>query len=699
MKQIFQSLSTGKTEVCEIPLPKVGHGELLIQSSCSLISSGTERMLVDFGKSDLLNKIKKQPDKVSDVYQKLVTDGVISTINAVKNKLNHPIPLGYSNCGVVSEVGPGVRGFKVGDRVISNGAHAEFVVVSQNLCALIPENVSDAEAVFTIVASIALQGIRLSKPTFGETYVVSGLGLVGLLTAKLLQAQGCRVYGFDISKERCLKAEEQNINSIYLSKDFDPLKWANYITDNIGVDAVLITAATSSNTPIEIASNICRKRGRIVLIGDTGLKLRRDIFYKKELSFQVSCSYGPGRYDSNYEKEGIDYPIEFVRWTENRNFLSILNALKNKSLTAKNLISHQFDLNEASKAYELLMSKNSFLGILINYTKISSEINKSNTVLLNEKNINASNSISAIGSGNYAGSFLFPSLKKAGARFNTLVSTNSFTAFNLARKFNFSKVSSNEANLFNEFSSDAIVIATRHDSHGSLVLKAIEARKNIFVEKPLCMNFKELSLIEKLYKSDKILMVGFNRRFSPLVEKLKILLDNCIGPKSFIYTCNSGFLPNEHWLNDPKKGGGRLVGEACHFLDLLRFLSSSKINDVNLVAIPSKNKLSDTFSINISFDDGSIGVINYLSNGSKLFPKERIEVFSDGKIFILDNFKKLKAWGVPNFKSKNYLKLDKGQDSCCKKFIDSVKNNYPSPIPFDEIIEVHKWIFKLNKLL
>ncbi len=699
MKQIFQSLSDGKTEVVDIPLPKVGSGMLLVRTSCSLISSGTERMLLEFGKSNVINKIKKQPNKVKDVYQKFVTDGIISTLNSVKNKIENPIPLGYSNCGVVIEVGEKVEGFSVGDRVISNGPHAEFVQVSQNLCAKIPNNVTDEEAVFTVLGSIALQGTRLSKPTFGESFVIIGLGLVGILTAKILLSQGCKVFGFDISKKSCDLAKSHNIDAIQLSEDFNPLNWSKENSEGYGIDAVIITAATSSNSPIDLAANICRKRGRIILIGDTGLKLNREEFYKKELFFQVSCSYGPGRYDKQYEQKGIDYPNAYVRWTEQRNFKSFLYALDKKLFSTNNLISHEFYIDDASKAYELLLSSEYNKGILLKYRNNKSVINISKSVTLKSvsNKTKENNSLSLIGSGNYASSLLLPAFKKSGAKFETLVSKNNFTASNLGRKFKFQKVSTDKDIIFKNKLSKALIIATRHDSHASLVLDAINSHKHVFVEKPLCLKTQELQKIEKSYRQDTILMVGFNRRFAPLVKKLKFFIDKYSGPKAFIYKCNAGYLPKEHWLNDLDIGGGRLIGEACHFVDLLRYLSGSNILNISCSRMNNKSKINDTFSINLSFKNGSIGTIHYFANGSRLFPKEMLEVFWDGKVMQLDNFKRLNAWGLPRFKNIRNFRLDKGQENCCKSFLEAIKNNSESPIPFDEIIEVHKVLLNLNK--
>ena len=367
LKQLLQSLATGASELPSLPAPAVGKGQLLIRTSCSIVSAGTERMLVEFGKASWINKARQQPDKVQQVLEKVHSDGILATLDSVRSKLDQPLPLGYCNVGTVVALGEGVSGFRVGDRVASNGPHAELVAVPQNLCAIIPSGVSNEAASFTVLASIGLQGIRLAEPTLGETFVVSGLGLIGLLTAQLLSAQGCRVLGLDPDPTKCSLAEDLGVTALNLSSGVDPVAWCMEHTNDVGVDGVLITAATTSSDPVHVAAQACRQRGRIVLVGVTGLDLRRDLFYKKELTFQVSCSYGPGRYDPSYEQEGNDYPIGLVRWTEQRNFQAVLNAISTGSLSTDLLVSHRFQIDQAGAAYELLSSATPSLGILLQY--------------------------------------------------------------------------------------------------------------------------------------------------------------------------------------------------------------------------------------------------------------------------------------------------------------------------------------------
>ena len=702
MKQVFHSLSSGTTEVVEIPAPKLKRGHLLIQTTHSLLSAGTERMLVEFGKAGLIDKARLQPDKVQQVIAKARTDGLLTTVDAVKSKLDDPLPLGYCNVGSVIGVGAGVSGFQIGDRVVSNGPHAEIVSVPQNLCALIPDCVIDEAACFTVLASIGLQGVRLANPTLGEVFVVSGLGLIGLLTAQLLLAQGCRVLGFDLDSAKCALASELGVDVLDLSHGIDPVNWCLEQTSGIGVDGVLITAATSSSEPVHVAAQVCRQRGRIVLVGVTGLELRRDFFYKKELSFQVSCSYGPGRYDNTYEQQGIDYPIGLVRWTEQRNFQAVLFAISTGHLLTERLISHRFSIEEAGDAYELLSAPDPSLGILLKYSGIS-DTSMSTLPLCSHSTNTAVTShgepmLGVVGAGNYASRMLIPAFSKAGARFHTLVASNGIGPVHVGKKFGFRQASTDPSALMADSSCDSIVIATRHDSHARLVQQALVSGKHVFVEKPLCLRAEELSAIEAAYSDELILRVGFNRRFAPLTIALNNELLRFTGPKAFVYTCNAGVIPSDHWTQDPTLGGGRLLGEACHFVDLLRHLAASPIQDLQLVCAADSKPCPDNFSIQLRFEDGSIGSVHYFANGSKSFPKERLEVFASGSVFQLDNYRKLKAWGVPGFRTHRSISQNKGQLGCCSAFLKAVEFGGPPPISLSEIFEVQRWLFEaVNK--
>jgi predicted dehydrogenase/threonine dehydrogenase-like Zn-dependent dehydrogenase len=701
MKQILQSLKDGSTEVAEVPVPTISSGHLLISTSKTLISAGTERMLVEFGKSSWIERARKQPDKVKMVLDKIRTDGLQPTIEKVFDHLDKPLPLGYCNVGIVAEVGSGVTSFNIGDRVVSNGKHAEVVSVPINLCAKVPERVSDEEASFVVLGAVALQGIRLAKPTLGETVVVIGLGLVGLMTVQLLKANGCRVLGLDFDEEKIILAKSFGADTVNLNTE-DPLIIAKKFSRGRGVDAVIITAATISNEPVHQAAQMCRMRGRIVLVGVTGLKLSRDDFYKKELTFQVSSSYGPGRYDPNYEEKGQDYPVGFVRWTEQRNFEAVLDMMMLGSLNVKKLITHRFDISDAKKAYQIVAGQEKSLGILINFPGI--EINKnSRTISLlstKDKKIIANQNtkklkVSFLGSGNYATSILIPAFKSANVDLRTIVSIAGVSGAYSGRKFGFIETTTDSDQLFNETANDVIVIATRHNTHANFVLKALKAKKNVFVEKPLCLTLEELDKIETTYSPSNILMVGFNRRFAPQVQKIKGLLKNINSPMSMVMTVNAGNIPKDHWTQDLEIGGGRIVGEVCHFIDLLRFLVGKIITNYQIQFMDSLTK--DNVDIQLTFDDGSIGSIHYYANGSKSFPKERLEIFAEGGILQLDNYKTLRGFDWPGFKKMSLWRQDKGQKACVKTFVDLVMNGNISPIPIEEIFEVSRISIKLAK--
>lgn len=706
MKQVIQSLKTGITEVAEIPVPGVRRGQLLIKTSHSLVSAGTERMMVEFGKAGWIEKARQQPDKVRMVLDKIKTDGLQPTLEAVFNKLSQPLPLGYCNVGRVDEIGKGVTRFEVGDRVISNGKHAEVVSVPINLCAKVPDGVSDEEASFTVLAAIALQGIRLVQPTLGETVVVTGLGLIGLVTVQLLRAHGCRVLGLDFDKDKLKLASQFGAEVVDLAAGQDPVKAAELYSRGRGADAVIVTAATKSSEPMHQAALMCRKRGRIVLVGVTGLELSRDDFFKKELTFQVSASYGPGRYDPDYEEKGHDYPVGFVRWTEQRNFEAVLDMMADGRLDVKPLISHRFGIEQAEKAYELVGGAGPSLGILLRYPGL--EITPAaRTVSLRHdpQTADASmhkatggtavqkNGISFIGSGNYATAVLIPAFKAAGAHLRCVASSAGVSGVHAGRKFGFDETTTDTSRLFSDAATDAVVITTQHDSHARFLLQALEGGKHVFVEKPLCLTLDELGEIQSAYadasaqrSSEQVVMVGFNRRFAPQVQKMKQLLGSVTGPKAFIMTVNAGAIPADHWTQDPEAGGGRIIGEACHFIDLLRFLSAVPITGWQRMNMNAPSR--DTVSIQLSFADGSVGTVHYFANGSKSFPKERLEIFVAGRVLQLDNYRKLTGFGWPGFTKMNLWRQDKGQKACAAAFLQAVANRVSAPIPFDEITEV-----------
>ena len=677
MKQIVQSLKTGSIEVSEVPVPNVLSGSLLIKTSKTLVSTGTERMLIEFGKASLINKARQQPDKMKMVLDKISNDGFKPTINSVLKKLDKPLTLGYCNVGTVNETGSDVKDFKKGDRVVSNGNHAEVVNVPTNLCAKVPENVSDEEASFTVLAAVALQGIRLVKPTLGETIVVMGLGLVGLLTVQLLKANGCRVLGIDFDEEKLKIAKNFGADVCNLNEE-DPLTFSDIFSRGRGVDAVIVTTSTKSDKPIHQAAQMCRKRARIVLVGVTGLKFSREDFFKKELTFQVSASYGPGRYDPNYEEKGHDYPLGFVRWTAQRNFEAVLDIMASGALDVKKLISHEFDISEAKNAYDIILGSEPSMGILLSYPGIEINNNSKKISLFNigkqqkltKKSSNQKIRLSFLGAGNYATSTLIPAFKNTGAGFQAIVSNSGVSSAHVGRKYGFLETTTDSNSLFNDVNTDGIVITTRHDSHANFVLKALKYKKHVFVEKPLCLTLEELNKIEQGLSDTNILMVGFNRRFSPQIKKIKKLLDEIIDPKAIVMTINAGKIQNDHWTQDLEIGGGRIIGEACHFIDLLRFLIGKPITKYQIEFMDGSKK--NTATIQLVFADGSIGTIHYYDNGPKSFPKERLEIFARGGVLQLNNYRTLIGFNWPGFKKMNLWNQDKGQNSCSKAFVDAM---------------------------
>jgi predicted dehydrogenase/threonine dehydrogenase-like Zn-dependent dehydrogenase len=699
MKQVLQNLKTGITEVAELPVPAVRRGQLLIATSQTLVSAGTERMLIEFGKAGWLEKARQQPDKVRMVVDKIKTDGLMPTLEAVFNKLDQPLPLGYCNVGRVAALGDGVSGFEVGSRVVSNGKHAEVVSVPVNLCAKVPETVSDEEAAFTVLGAIALQGIRLVQPTLGETVVVTGLGLIGLVAVQLLRAHGCRVLGLDFDPEKLAIARQFGAEVVDLAAGQDPVAAAMAYSRGRGVDAVIVTAATKSSEPMHQAALMCRKRGRIVLVGVTGLELSRADFFEKELTFQVSCSYGPGRYDASYEEKGNDYPIGFVRWTEQRNFEAVLDMMADGRLDVKPLISHRFEIADAEQAYELVGGGSKSLGILLRYPGLSIDT-AAHTVAVTAFESrgtipSGARSVSFIGSGNYATSVLIPAFKAAGARLRSVASVAGVSGLHAARKFGFEETTTEAERLFEDPATEAVAITTRHDSHAQYVLRAIEAGKHVFVEKPLCLTTAELVAIETAVAARRaqgapgpMLMVGFNRRFAPHVRRIRQLLSGTSEPKAFVMTVNAGAIPGNHWTQDAAAGGGRIIGEACHFIDLLRFLADSTIAQWKRTDMDSPT--NDTVTLQLRFANGSLGTIHYFSNGSKAFPKERLEVFAAGRVLQLDNFRKLAGFGWPGFSAMKLWRQDKGQKECVRHFMSALASGAPSPIPLEEVLEVSR---------
>lgn len=707
MKQILQHLRGGTTTLTDVPRPISGKNTLIIKSSRSLVSLGSERMLVEFGRAGWLAKARQQPEKVKQVLDKMRTDGVMPTLEAVFHKLDEPMPLGYCNAGVVEQVGEGISDIRPGDRVVSNGSHAEFVCVPRNLVAKIPEGVSDDEAAFTVIGSIALQGIRLTKPELGERVVVIGLGLVGLITAALLRVHGCVVIGYDMDPAKVEVARGQGIDAFVVGKETDTVAEVLRRTGGVGADAVLITASAKTNQIVSDAARMSRKRGRIILVGVVGLELNRSEFYEKELTFQVSCSYGPGRYDENYEWRGQDYPLGYVRWTENRNFQAILEMMADKRLDVRPFISEVVPLERAPTIYANMGSGK--IASLISYggqpdtaTRVTVRGGKA------AGNIEA---LALIGAGNFTRMALLPALKKGGVVPRMIVSRQGVSGTTLAQKYGIAESSTRYEDVLEDAQTRAVIITTRHDQHAPMALQALKADKHVFVEKPLCLNWGELREIVDFYSDVRdaglkseigdlraepvtrnqaqekpTLTVGYNRRFSPFVRKMKALLGPEPGPMSLVLTMNAGFIPTDSWVHNLKTGGGRILGEACHYIDLAIFLSGSRVREVVLSGMGvNTGPATDTATLTLKMENGSLATIHYFANGHKSFSKERIEVFSQGRVLHLDNFKKLYGYGFKGF-SRMSGRQDKGHQNQFAQYCAWLKAGGEPLIPLEEII-------------
>lgn len=693
MRQIIQDLKKGNTILEEVPVPLVRKGNVLIKTHRSLVSLGTEKMLVEFGKGNLIAKARQQPDKVKQVLDKIKTEGLMPTLEAVFNKLGEPLPLGYCNAGEVIAVGEGVTEFAIGDRVASNGHHAEVVCVPKNLVAKIPDNVSYEEASFAVIGSIGLQGIRLVNPTLGETVVVIGLGLIGLLTAELLVANGCHVIGFDYDQRKVNLAQEKGVQA-YNAANGDVVKIVESLTHQIGADAVLITASTSSNDVISQAAKMSRKRGRIVLVGVIGLDIKRDDFYKKELSFQVSCSYGPGRYDEDYEQKGMDYPIGFVRWTEKRNFETILQAISKRQISVTDLITERVPLKDYLTIYNNL-GKGSIASIL-EYTP--DQVQEARTIEVVQKNWEGSGKgiIGIIGAGNFTKMTVMPALKHSGAQYKYISSAGGLTATSLAKKYGIAQATTDYRQILEDRDVDLVIITTRHDLHARMVTEVLQSGKHVFVEKPLAIDPEGLAAIIDVYRTvgnGASVNVGFNRRFSAYAQKAKSLMGEAASDLNMIATMNAGFIPKDVWVQDMKTGGGRIIGEACHFIDLMQFFSGSQVRSVVMNGLgvhPEEN--TDNAIITLRFENGAQGVIQYFSNGSKSYPKERIELHTQGRTLVIDNFRKMNGYGFGRFSTMR-SGLDKGHKEQFKALVDHVKITGKPLIAFEDLVNTTKASF------
>jgi predicted dehydrogenase/threonine dehydrogenase-like Zn-dependent dehydrogenase len=702
MKQLLQRFDTGELRIASVPTPRASGVQLLVESRASVISAGTERMLVQFGRSNVLEKARQQPEKVRQVLEKVRTDGLAPTLEAVRSKLADPIALGYCNAGVVVEAGPGVTGFRVGDRVVTNGPHADYVRVPHTLAARIPTSVDFEQAAFVPLGAIALQGIRLAEPTLGETVVVYGLGLIGQLSVQLLRANGCRVIAVDRSSERLRLAEAAGA-IIVDGADGRTVEHVMSETGGRGADAVLLTLASSSDEPVHEAAAMSRRRGRIVLVGVTGLQLRRDDFYRKELSFAVSCSYGPGRYDPAYEEQGQDYPVGFVRWTEQRNFEAVLQLMADRRVATEPLVSHRFEFENAEAAYDVV-TRGDGLGIVLNYADRGGAVVADSDRIITVRRAPPTSAASArvlcagvIGAGAYSQRILLPAARRAGFVFRSFVSGGGTSAAIAAEKFDARVAATEPAAVLDDGSIGSVFVLTRHDSHARYALAALQAGKHVFVEKPLALTLDDLAALRKVAAdSPGILTVGFNRRFAPLTRQLVRALAGRAGPASVIVTVNAGSVPRDHWTQDRMAGGRRIAGEACHFVDLTRHIIGHAIAGASVSVARGRDgsAIDDIAHVTLNFEDGSTAAIHYLANGASSYPKERVEVFADSRTWVIDNWRRMRAYGAASALARPFAGQDKGHRAELLAWADAVKTGQP-PIAYDELFEVSAWSLRL----
>jgi predicted dehydrogenase/threonine dehydrogenase-like Zn-dependent dehydrogenase len=698
---VLQSLSDGSTQLVEVPVPAATGVSLLVESRASVVSAGTERMLVDFSRAGWLEKARRQPDKVRQVVDKMRTDGIGPTIEAVRAKLDAPIPIGYCQAGVVVETGPRVERFAPGDRVVTNGPHAEYVRVAHTLAAHIPDGVSFETAAFTPLAAIGLQGLRLAAPTLGETVVVYGLGLIGLLTVQLARANGCSVIGIDRDERRLALAEGFGARTVAASEGLDVGRAVLDLTGDEGADIVLLTLATDDDDPVHAAATMSRKRGRIVLVGVAGLKLRRDDFYRKELSFQVSCSYGPGRYDPVHEEQGIDYPRGFVRWTEARNFEAVLSLMADGRIDPAPLVTHRFDIEEAARAYDVVAGGEPSLGIVLRYPERleTSVVPERSVVLRADEPPAGKGVIGWVGSGNFASRVLIPSFAKAGATLYTLASSGGVSAAVVGKREGFRRATTDPDTLLGNELIDTVVVTTRHESHASWARRALEAGKHVFVEKPLALDVEDIDRIEAtLGRTSAVLCVGFNRRYAPMAVRARDAFSARTSPLVVDILVNAGPIPREHWTQRLDEGGGRIVGEAVHFIDLARFFVGAPISSLQVKTVGADRRVDDVAALQLGFSDGSIASIRYLGNGHRGFPKERIELFAGGAVVRIDNWRTMRGWGVSGLTTRLPHAQDKGHAALAAAFMRAVRGEGPAPIPPDEILEVGRWAIRAGEL-
>ena len=711
MKQLLQNMRDGKAVVEEVPVPTPRAGMALVKTEASLVSAGTERMVVEFAEKSLVGKARSRPDLVRQVIDKMQREGVVPTVQAAFNRLDQPMALGYSSAGTIIELGENMDGFHVGQRVACAGGgyavHAEYNVVPRNLLTPLPDNVDFESAAFTTLGAIALHGFRLAEPQLGETVAVIGMGLLGLLTAQIASAAGCRVLGIDVAPERIELASSLGLQACLREGTKDS---AVAFTANRGFDSVIICADTSSNDPVELAGEIARDRANVVATGAVGLTFPRKVYYEKELSFINSRSYGPGRYDASYEESGQDYPLGYIRWTEGRNFEAVVDFLSSGKLKVESLITHRFPIEKATEAYDVITGKKDepFLGVVLTYPE--SDAAPATRIEFPEHVVRDTSHVKlgVLGAGLFANATLLPAIKKVdGIELVGIASSGGLHAQHSAKKFGFAYAASSDDEIINDPNVNTVAILTRHDTHADLVIKVLGAGKHVFVEKPLALNSDQLSAVsEQLLKTETCLLTtGFNRRFAPLAQKLASFISPLAlsgrggggeGRSEAIYAhyrVNAGYIPLNHWTHDPDQGGGRIIGEGCHFIDFITFLVGAAPISVSAVALPDGGKYrEDSVSMTFTFPDGSVGVVDYLANGDKSFPKERVEIFCGGKIAILDDFRVLEMVHDGRRKTVKGAQ-DKGWKDEWVTFANAIREGGKPPIPYEQLVGVTKASF------
>lgn len=704
MKQLLQNLKNGQTTIEEVPIPTPRAGQALVKVAASLVSAGTERMVVEFAEKSLLGKARSRPDLVKQVLQKMSREGVFPALQAAFHRLDSPMPLGYSSAGVITALGAGMEGFQIGQRVACAGGgyaiHAEYNLVPRNLLTPLPASVDFESAAFTTLGAIALHGFRLTGAQLGENVAVIGLGLLGLLTIQLASAAGCRVWGTDTNPERVSLARQFGIVACPRHEAEDS---ARAFTANRGFDSIILCADTASDDPVRLAATIARDRAHVVATGAVGQALPRKLYYEKELSFVNSRSYGPGRYDPSYEEQGHDYPLGYVRWTEGRNFQAVVSLLESGKLNVRPLITHRFPIERGAEAYEIITGKKKepFLGVLLRY-QVSEEaagvIHREAGKVSLTPNTRTFDSrkpdtvqIGVLGAGLFANATLLPALKKVkDVELVGIASSGGLHAAHSGKKFGFRYACSDEEQILHDPDINTVFVLTRHDSHADLTVRALQAGKHVFVEKPLAVNREQLSAIcEQLQVTDNcFLMTGFNRRFAPLATQLAAHFAHRTEPLYMHYRINAGYIPLNHWVHDPQQGGGRIVGEACHFIDFLTFLVGAPPLTVTAVALPDGGKYrQDNVSMTFTFGDGSVGVVDYLANGDKSFPKERVEVFSGGAVAILDDFRTLETVRDGKRRTVRLWGQEKGHFHEIQALVQGIQRRKP-PIPYEHLIGV-----------